>query len=169
MEKRTAPERRPYRILVVEDDAAISRVLQLELEHERYEVDVARDGLSGLEKALKEPDLVILDLMLPKLSGYDLCRRVRGEGFHAPILMLSSRSQEGDRVTGLDLGANDYVSKPFSLRELLARVRALLRSEREHRQDAAFLWIKIIARDHSAIEIVATNIDRPSRFARLRI
>jgi DNA-binding response OmpR family regulator len=78
---------------------------------------------------------VIVDLMLPKLSGYDLCRRVRGEGFNAPILMLSARSQEGDRVLGLDLGANDYVSKPFSLRELLARVRALWRHEREHHFD----------------------------------
>jgi len=76
---------------------------------------------------------LILDLMLPKLNGYDLCRRVRGEGFGGPILMLSARSQEGDRVMGLDLGANDYVSKPFSLRELLARVRSLLRHEREHR------------------------------------
>jgi sigma-B regulation protein RsbU (phosphoserine phosphatase) len=73
--------------------------------------------------------------MLPKLSGYDLCKRARGEGFSSPILMLSARSQEGDRVLGLDLGANDYVSKPFSLRELLARVRALLRHEREHHQD----------------------------------
>jgi sigma-B regulation protein RsbU (phosphoserine phosphatase) len=100
----------------------------------------AADGEAGY-LSLREhtPDLVILDLMLPKLSGYDLCRRVRGEGFNAPILMLSARSQEGDRVLGLDLGANDYVSKPFSLRELLARVRALLRHEREHHLDEARL------------------------------
>jgi DNA-binding response OmpR family regulator len=78
---------------------------------------------------------VILDLMLPKLNGYDLWRRVRGEGFRAPILMLSARPQEGDRVLGLDLGANDFVNKPFSLRELLARVRALLQHERDRRQD----------------------------------
>jgi len=89
------------------------------------------------------PDLVILDLMLPKLSGYDLCRRVRGQGFNAPILMLSARSQEAGRVVGLDLGANDYVSKPFSLRELLARVRALLRHEREHRLDEAQLGYEL--------------------------
>ncbi len=77
MEKHDPPERRSYRVLVIEDDAAISRVLQLELEHERYEVEVARDGLSGLEKALKEPDLVILDLMLPRMDGIEVCKRIR--------------------------------------------------------------------------------------------
>jgi sigma-B regulation protein RsbU (phosphoserine phosphatase) len=92
-------------------------------------------GKPDTARCASTPDLIILDLMLPRLSGYDLCQRVRGEGFNAPILMLSARSQEGDRVLGLDLGANDYISKPFSLRELLARVRALLRHEREHRLD----------------------------------
>jgi phosphoserine phosphatase RsbU/P len=124
------------RILIVEDDPAILVGLKDNLEFESHQVLTAADGEAGY-RTLREhsPDLVILDLMLPKLSGYDLCRRVRGEGFRAPILMLSARSQEGDRVLGLDLGANDYVSKPFSLRELLARVRALLRHEREHHQD----------------------------------
>ena len=123
-------------VLIVEDDPAILSGLKDNLEFESHQVLTAADGEAGY-RALCEhsPDLVILDLMLPKLSGYDLCRRVRGEGFNAPILMLSARSQEGDRVLGLDLGANDYVSKPFSLRELLARVRALLRHEREHRLD----------------------------------
>jgi sigma-B regulation protein RsbU (phosphoserine phosphatase) len=124
------------RVLIVEDDPAILCGLRDNLEFESHQVLTATDGEAGY-RMLREhaPDLVILDLMLPKLSGYDLCRRARGEGFSAPILMLSARSQEGDRVLGLDLGANDYVSKPFSLRELLARVRALLRHEREHRQD----------------------------------
>src|SRR5215472_11314221 len=126
------------RILIVEDDPAILSGLRDNLEFESHQVLTAADGEAGY-RALCEhsPDLVILDLMLPKLSGYDLCKRVRGEGFNAPILMLSARSQEGDRVLGLglDLDANDYVSKPFSLRELLARVRVLLRHEREHRQD----------------------------------
>src|SRR5580658_9044138 len=128
------------RILIVEDDPAILCGLKHNLEFESHQVLTAADGEAGYRSVQEHsPDLVILDLMLPKLSGYDLCRRVRGEGFHAPILMLSSRSQEGDRVTGLDLGANDYVSKPFSLRELLARVRALLRHEREDRLDEAFV------------------------------
>jgi sigma-B regulation protein RsbU (phosphoserine phosphatase) len=126
------------RILIVEDDPAILCGLRDNLEFESHQVLTAVDGEAGYRAVCEHtPDLVILDLMLPKLSGYDLCRRVRGEGFHAPILMLSARSQEGDRVVGLDLGANDYVSKPFSLRELLARVRALLRHEREHRVDEA--------------------------------
>jgi sigma-B regulation protein RsbU (phosphoserine phosphatase) len=128
------------RVLIVEDDPAIRCGLKDNLEFESHQVLTAADGEAGY-RMLSEysPDLVILDLMLPKLSGYDLCRRARGEGFHAPILMLSARSQEADRVLGLDLGANDYVSKPFSLRELLARVRALLRHESEHRQDEARL------------------------------
>ncbi len=124
------------RILIVEDDPAILCGLRDNLEFESHQVLTASDGEAGYRSLCdNQPDLVILDLMLPKLSGYDLCRRVRGEGFNAPILMLSARSQEGDRVLGLDLGANDYVSKPFSLRELLARVRALLRHEREHHLD----------------------------------
>jgi sigma-B regulation protein RsbU (phosphoserine phosphatase) len=124
------------RILIVEDDPAILCGLRDNLEFESHQVLTASDGEAGYRSLCEHsPDLVILDLMLPKLSGYDLCRRVRGEGFNAPILMLSARSQEGDRVLGLDLGANDYVSKPFSLRELLARVRALLRHERLHHQD----------------------------------
>ena len=92
MEKHAPPERRPYRVLVIEDDAAISRVLQLELEHERYEVEVARDGLSGLEKALKEPDLVILDLMLPRMDGIEVCKRIRAKS-RVPIIMLTARDR----------------------------------------------------------------------------
>jgi len=128
------------RILIVEDDPAILCGLRDNLEFESHQVLTAADGEAGYRLVCEHtPDLVILDLMLPKMSGYDLCRRVRGEGFNGPILMLSARSEEGDRVVGLDLGANDYVSKPFSLRELLARVRALLRHEREHHLDEARL------------------------------
>ncbi|HSP69357.1 MAG TPA: response regulator transcription factor [Bryobacteraceae bacterium] len=116
------------RILVVEDEPAILRGLVDNLRFESYEVLTAADGPSGYA-ALKEhkPDLIILDLMLPKMSGYDVCRKVRAEGIVTPILMLTARGEEADRVRGLDLGADDYVSKPFSLPELLARVRALLR------------------------------------------
>ena len=116
------------RVLVVEDDAAILRGLTDNLEAESYVVLTARDGEAGyaiLEQ--EEPDLVILDLMLPKLSGYEICRRARSEGMTVPILMLTAKGTESDRVLGLDLGADDYVTKPFSVRELLARVRALLR------------------------------------------
>jgi DNA-binding response OmpR family regulator len=119
-------DRQPYKILVIEDDAAISRVLQLELEHERYDVDVARDGLSGLEKALKEPDLVILDLMIPRMDGMEVCRRIRAKS-KVPIIMLTAKDRVPDRIAGLDVGADDYVTKPFSTPELLARVRARLR------------------------------------------
>jgi len=117
---------RKFKILVVEDDAAILRVLQLELEHEGYEVEVARDGLTGLEKALKEPDLVILDLMLPKMDGIEVCTRVRAKSA-VPIIMLTAKDRIPDRVAGLDTGADDYLTKPFSIDELLARIRARLR------------------------------------------
>lgn len=116
------------RILVVEDDAAILRGLADNLRYESYEVLVATDGEEGYRAVReKRPDLVILDLMLPKLSGYELCRRIRAEGITTPVLMLTARGAEEDRVLGLDLGADDYVTKPFSLPELLARIRAVLR------------------------------------------
>ena len=116
------------RILVIEDEPAILRGLADNLRFESYEVLTAADGESGYA-VLQEhrPDLIILDLMLPKMSGYDVCRKARAEGIVTPILMLTARGEEADRVRGLDLGADDYVSKPFSLPELLARVRALLR------------------------------------------
>ncbi|MGB6986313.1 MAG: response regulator transcription factor [Candidatus Aquilonibacter sp.] len=126
-EPETEPEKR-FKVLVIEDDAAISRVLQLELEHEGYEVESARDGLEGLEKALKEPDLVILDLMLPRMDGLEVCRRIRAKS-RVPIIMLTARDRVPDRVSGLDLGADDYLTKPFATEELLARVRARLREK----------------------------------------
>jgi two-component system response regulator ArlR len=119
---------RAYHVVVVEDDAAISRVLQLELEHEGYEVTVARDGLTGLELALKEPDLVLLDLMLPRMDGMEICKRVRAKS-RVPIIMLTAKDRVPERVAGLDMGADDYLTKPFSTEELLARVRARLRDK----------------------------------------
>jgi two-component system response regulator VicR len=115
-------------ILVVEDDPAILRGLADNLKYESYSVVTANTGDAGLAAARdRKPDLIILDLMLPKLSGYEVCRKLRAEGNQVPILMLTARGEETDRVLGLDLGADDYVAKPFSIRELLARVRALLR------------------------------------------
>jgi DNA-binding response OmpR family regulator len=116
------------KVLVIEDDAAILRGLADNLSHEGYEVCSANNGESGYGLHRSErPDLIILDLMLPRMSGLELCRKLRAEGVQTPILMLTARSEESDRVIGLDLGADDYVTKPFSLRELMARVRALLR------------------------------------------
>ena len=117
---------RRFKVLVVEDDVQIVRVLRLELEHEGYQVETASDGLAGLEKALKEPDLVILDVMLPKMDGLEVCTRVRAKS-KVPIIMLTAKDRIPDRVSGLDLGADDYLVKPFSIEELLARVRARLR------------------------------------------
>lgn len=116
------------RVLVVEDDAAILRGLKDNLEAESYDVLTATDGEVGYQLIRDAaPDLVVLDLMLPKLSGYELCKKVRDEGMTTPIVMLTARGEEADQVLGLDLGADDYVTKPFSVRELMARIRALLR------------------------------------------
>lgn len=115
-------------ILVIEDDPAILRGLADNLKFESHEVITATNGEAGLNLVYeKKPDLILLDLMLPKLSGYEVCRKLRGQGNTIPILMLTARGEEADRVLGLDLGADDYVTKPFSIRELLARIRALLR------------------------------------------
>jgi len=144
-----AVERR-FRVLVVEDDAQILRVLRLELEHEGYEVETATDGLSGLEKALKEPDLVILDVMLPKMDGLEVCSRVRLKS-RVPIIMLTAKDRIPDRVSGLDLGADDYLTKPFAIDELLARVRARLR---ERHPNANVLETKDLTMDRERHEVV---------------
>ena len=116
------------RILVVEDDLAILRGLKDNFLAEGYEVLAAEDGAEGYRLAREEaPDLIVLDLMLPALSGYEICRKLRDDGDSVLILMLTARGEEADRILGLDLGADDYVTKPFSGRELKARVRALLR------------------------------------------
>jgi DNA-binding response OmpR family regulator len=117
-------------VVVVEDDPAILQGLHESLRLERYDVLTASDGETGYRLAReRKPDLVILDLMLPKMGGFEICRKLRAEAFTAPILMLTARGDEADRVLGLDLGADDYVTKPFSVRELLARVRAMLRRQ----------------------------------------
>jgi two-component system alkaline phosphatase synthesis response regulator PhoP len=116
------------KILIVEDEPDMVLGLKDNFEFEGYEVITASDGAVGLDKArTTKPDLVILDIMLPVLSGLEVCKTLRGEGFEAPIVMLTARGQEIDKVVGLELGADDYVTKPFSIRELLARVRAILR------------------------------------------
>jgi two-component system, OmpR family, alkaline phosphatase synthesis response regulator PhoP len=124
----SSPERK--RILLVEDDESITIGLRMNLEAEGYEVSVAEDGEQGLEHARRLMlDLVILDVMLPKLNGLEVLRRLRAEACHVPIIVLSARGAEMDKVMGLELGAEDYVTKPFGLAELLARVRAVLRRD----------------------------------------
>ncbi len=131
----TRAEKRPPsnpKILVVEDEPDMASGLRDNLEFEGYDVIVAPDGEAAIRAALDEhPRLVILDIMLPGMSGFDVCNSLRKKGFRAPILMLSARGQEVDKVRGLELGADDYVTKPFSVAELLARVRAALRRNEE--------------------------------------
>jgi DNA-binding response OmpR family regulator len=114
-------------ILIVEDDEKIARVLQLELEHEGFRVEICNDGASAIERALKGPDLIVLDLLLPRIDGLEVCRRVRRHS-SVPIIMLTAKDAVPDRIAGLDTGANDYLTKPFSIEELLARIRVQLRS-----------------------------------------
>lgn len=120
------------KILIIEDDPGIQLSLKDEFESEGFNVKVADDGLTGLEMTRQNPpDVIILDLMLPYLNGYEICKKLRQEGNDVPIIMLTVKDQEVDKVLGLELGADDYVTKPFSLRELLARVNALLRRSAE--------------------------------------
>jgi DNA-binding response OmpR family regulator len=115
-------------ILIVEDEAPVARGIQFALQQEGYDVHIARSGAEGLEYATTEaPDLVVLDVRLPELDGFEVLRRLRATGSKAPVLMLTARDDEFDKVVGLELGADDYLTKPFSLRELAVRVKAILR------------------------------------------
>jgi len=116
------------RILIVDDEPEMIRGLEDNLHFEGYQTITASDGERGLALALSEaPDLIVLDLMMPGLSGWDVCRTLRQKGLDIPVIMLTARGEEVDQVRGLEMGADDYVTKPFSLRELLARIRAVLR------------------------------------------
>ena len=118
------------KILIVEDEKKIARFLELELNHEGYEVLTAFDGRSGLDTAMEaDPDLLILDLMLPELSGIEVCRRLRHTS-DVPIIMLTAKDDVSDKVMGLDMGADDYVTKPFAIEELLARIRVAMKKRR---------------------------------------
>lgn len=118
---------RASRVLIVEDDPTVSEVLTRFLRRDGYEVEIAADGISGLQRASRgRHDLVVLDLMLPGMGGLEVCRRLR-QRVAVPVIMLTALGRESDRIAGLDLGADDYLSKPFSARELTARIRAVLR------------------------------------------
>ena len=116
------------KILIVEDEKNIVDILSFNLSREGYNTMEAYDGQTGLQLALEQdPDLVLLDLMLPKMNGFDVCRAIRSAGSPVPVIMLTAREEETDKVLGLELGADDYITKPFSMRELLARVKANIR------------------------------------------
>ncbi len=123
-------------ILLVEDDVKLARFVELELTSEGYKVSVANDGMTGITLARESaPDLAILDWMVPGLTGVELCRRLRATGSKIPVILLTAKDEVNDRVTGLDAGADDYVVKPFSIEELLARIRAHLRRTQEDSSD----------------------------------
>ncbi|MHC5124297.1 MAG: response regulator transcription factor, partial [Planctomycetota bacterium] len=118
-------------ILIIEDDPSILEIVKDNFEYEGYTVKTASDGEKGLEYALNDrPALILLDIMLPGLNGYEICRRIRENELHMPIIMLTAKGQESDIILGLNLGADDYITKPFSIKELLARVNAFLRRQR---------------------------------------
>lgn len=115
-------------ILLIEDEPAMQLGLKDNLEMEGYQVDVASDGEAGLARIKERPyDLILLDVMLPKMSGFDVCKNARAAGVDTPVILLTARSEEIDKVLGLELGADDYITKPFGVRELLARIKAILR------------------------------------------
>jgi DNA-binding response OmpR family regulator len=126
-----------HRILIVEDEPDLLRGLELNIKAEGFQVLTASRGDEGLQGALRErPDLVLLDVMLPGMGGFDVCRELRRQGFDAPIIMLTAKSEEMDRVVGLEIGADDYVTKPFGIRELLARIRVRLRRHAQAPSDS---------------------------------
>jgi len=169
------------RILVIEDDPDISRLLGINLRDSAFRVDVVNNGIEGLERAANQVyQLIVLDLMLPGLDGLEICKRLRGQAITVPILMLTAKTSEFDRVLGLELGADDYLTKPFSIMELQARVKAILRradiSSRQRAQDddeaiaSDSLLIDVCGRnvsiDGRAVELTAKEFDLLLHFAR---
>ena len=157
------------RILVVEDEEDLLKGLDINLSKEGYRVLKASDGETGIKLAIKEsPNLIILDVMLPGINGFDVCRELRGKGITIPIIMLTAKSEEMDRVVGLEIGADDYVTKPFGLRELIARIRARLRHQpvqseslaRYRFGDFEFDFEKLVAkRKGKALEMTPREFD----------
>jgi DNA-binding response OmpR family regulator len=146
----------PERILFIEDEVGIRVAVKDELEFEGFDVEVAEDGLSGLAAILRHPPaLIVLDLMLPGRNGFQICQEVRARGIQTPIIVLTARSQEADKVRGLELGADDYVTKPFSVAELVARIRAVLRRSQKQQPEHDTLEVpplKLDLRKHRAFK-----------------
>jgi len=158
------------KILIVEDEQKISRVLQLELEYEQYETEIANNGKDALRLMQeKEWDLVLLDIMIPELSGLEVLRRIRKMDESTPILLLTARDEIHDKVSGLDLGANDYITKPFQIEELLARIRVHLRTpkmpnnEKENKLSIGELQVDLdgreVKRGENVIELTRREFD----------
>ena len=144
------------RILIAEDEADMAMGLRDNLQFEGYDVVVAADGQAALKAALEQsPDIVLLDIMMPKMDGLEVCRRIRDAGFTIPILMLTAKSQEIDVVRGLEMGADDYVTKPFSVRELLARIKAALR-----RTGAGKGLSRLLTIGDATVDLVKGRVDR---------
>jgi DNA-binding response OmpR family regulator len=132
------------KILIVDDEPAMRMGLKDNLEFEGYEVDYAEDGQEGLDKILANKyNLILLDVMMPKMSGLDVCRNIRKKGINTPVILLTAKGEEIDKILGLELGADDYVTKPFSLRELLARIKAILRRGDDSTETNSSEMIKI--------------------------
>jgi len=146
------------RILIVEDEVQMREGLKDNLEFEGYEVDTAEDGEQCLMMVEKnEYNLILLDVMLPKLSGFDACKQLRGKGFDRPVIMLTAKGEEIDKVLGLELGADDYMTKPFSLRELLARIKAALRRDDRGKNKGVNVTIGKIEVNFSKFEAIEGN------------
>lgn len=149
------------KVLIIEDEQQMAYALKDNFELEGYEVSLAFDGEEGLSKALsEEDDLIILDVMLPKLSGFDVCQSIRKKGITTPIIMLTARSTDYDKVRGLEYGADDYVTKPFSLIELLARVKAVLRRgslRKSEEEESMFAEIGRLKIDFSTYNCIVDN------------
>lgn len=148
------------KILIVEDEEKLSRVLQLELQYENYETEIADNGLDAL-RLMKEQqfDLVLLDIMIPQLSGLEVLRRLRRTDEETPVILLTARDEVHDKVSGLDLGANDYVTKPFQIEELLARIRVHLRKTVNTKQVTEKLAVGELTVDIQTREVKRENIE----------
>jgi DNA-binding response OmpR family regulator len=149
------------RILVIEDDLDMAGILEDNLTDAGYEVTVAHDGGAGLELAHRqEHDLIVLDLMLPETDGLEICRQVRSLPKYTPILMLTCLSSEVDKIVGLEMGADDYMTKPFSLRELLARIKAILRRDEASRSQKEHTGLDNIKRGDLIIDVEKRRVSR---------
>ena len=160
---------RKQRVLIVEDEKNIVDILRFNLHKEGYDTLEAFDGITGLRLALEEsPDLILLDLMLPGMNGFEVCRLLRDKGRNTPVLIITAREEEKDKILGLDLGADDYITKPFSIRELMARVKANIRRvamERRPDQEAEVLDLGrlIIRREEALVTKDGERLDLTQR------
>jgi two-component system alkaline phosphatase synthesis response regulator PhoP len=149
------------RILIIEDEKDLVKGLKLNLEDEGYRIDYAYDGIEGFRKAVNEyPDLIILDIMLPGKNGLDVCKELRQKGNYIPIIMLTAKSEEIDKVVGLEIGADDYMAKPFSIRELMARIKVQLRREKRiTKETITVLELDEVRIDFSHFKVIRNNVE----------